>query len=552
MSEHVRIIFLGGISEIGKNMMLFETPNDIIAVDMGLGFPSEDQLGVDLLLPDIEYLKERKDKLRGIFITHGHEDHIGGLPWLWDQVPAPIYATKLTAGLIKEKLKEKRLADKVEISIVDADGREKYEVGDFTVEPFRVTHSIPDCVGYGVTTPQGLVVVTGDFKLDPTPADGNPTDIALLEDFRERGVQVLISDTTNAEREGSTKSESVVAETLKEIFAQAPGRIILATFASSIARIQQVIDEAAETGRRVAPMGRSLENNVRVAMELGYLTDDDNVLVAGKNADGVPADQLVYVVTGSQGEPMAVLSRIAYGEHNRITVGEGDTVVISASPIPGNETAVYRVIDLLFEAGAEVIYPGLGEVHVSGHARRDELREMIRLTKPAHVVPTHGEPRMLHLYADLAVEEGIPRDNVHIVGLGDVLTLDSGALRVTEQLDVKSLLVEGMTIGRGNEVVLRDRQSMAEDGLVTVGAGIDWNQRRIAAGPKVTTRGFNVIDVDTAIEQGLVDAVRSALDLALERGDDQKIVQAIRDAAQKYVYGKTKRRPVVEPIILDM
>ena len=547
----VRVIFLGGVGEIGKNLMLFETDQDIIVVDFGLGFPEIDQPGIDLILPDVGYLKGRKDKVRGIYITHGHEDHIGALGWLWEDVGAPIYATKLTAGLILSKMQERKPADKVEMHIFDPDEHPKLEAGDFTIEPFRVTHSIPDSCGFAITSPQGVIIVTGDFKLDPTPEDGKPTDKDTIRKYGDAGVRLLISDTTNAEREGHTLSEVEVNDTLTELFAHAPGRIILATFASSISRFQQVIDQAARTGRRVVPLGRSLENYVRVAREIKYLKDDKETILHAKRADGVPDSKLVYLVTGSQGEPMAVLSRIARNDHPRLSAKEGDTFVISASPIPGNETSIYRVIDHLFEAGAEVVYPALARVHVSGHAFRDELREMIQMVRPEHVLPTHGEPRMLALYGDMAVEEGIPRNNVHRVQIGDVTTISAQGIHISGQIDVGTVIVEGDSVGMVYDAALRDRSAMSNDGVVSVAVGIDWNRKRVVSGPKVGTRGFAVVENDPDLERGIEDAVAEALERALVGGDTQGLHRAIRESASRFIHQRSRRRPVILPLILD-
>jgi ribonuclease J len=551
VNESVRVIFLGGVAEVGKNLLVLETPDDIIVVDVGLGFPEEDQPGIDLLLPDIGYLRGRRDKIRGIFITHRHEDHIGGLPWLWEDIPVPIHATKLTAGLIMSKMREKRLAERIEMDIFDPETRPRIVAGDFVVEPFRVTHSIPDAVGFGITTPAGLIVITGDFKFDPTPIDNLPTDIDLLRSFGERGVRLLISDCVNVEREGRTPSERVVGETYQEIFAAAPGRVIVATFASLIARIQQIIDVAGAHGRKVATLGRSLENNVRVARELGYLHDPDDILITSRQADQLPDNEVVYIVTGSQGEPMAVLSRIANRDHHKITVGEGDTVVVSATPIPGNETSVFRIIDQLFRSGAEVIYSNRARVHVSGHAGRDELQEMIGLVQPEFVIPTHGEHRHLALYADLAVESGIPRRNITMVELGDVVTLDDEGIGISEQIDVGTVYVEGSVIGQGDDKVLRDRQSMSEDGLVTIAVAIDWERGDVAIGPKVASRGFSVFSADPGLEQGVADAVASALNEHTANGSRSGADRIIREAANRYIFGKTRRRPVIMPVILD-
>ena len=552
MNESVRVIFLGGIAEVGKNLLVLESERDIIVVDCGLGFPEEDQPGVDLVLPDIRYLKGKKDKIRGFFITHGHEDHIGALPWLWEEIPAPIHATRLTAGLISVKMREKRLMDRLQMEVFDPDARPSISAGEFAVEPFRVTHSIPDAVGFGITTPAGVIDVTGDFKFDPTPIDNRPTDVELLAEFGDRGVRLLISDCVNVERDGVTPSERVVGETYQEVFAQAPGRIIIATFASLIARIQQVIDTASQHGRKVAALGRSLENNVRVAVELGYLHDPDNVMVASKVAENLRDDEIVYIVTGSQGEPMAVLSRIANRDHPKITVGEGDTVVVSATPIPGNETSVFRIIDQLFRSGAEVIYTARARVHVSGHAGREELRRMIELTRPEFVIPTHGEHRHLALYADLAVESGIPRKNITMVDRGDVVELDDQGIDIAEQLDVSSVLVQGSSFGHLDDVVLQDRQTMSQDGLVMIAVGIDSLNGSVVSGPKIATRGFTVMQSADDLAQGVADAVRSALNARPFGSDSRATNRVVREAASRYVYAQTKRRPMILPLILDI
>ncbi len=556
MSEaSVRLIFLGGIAEVGKNLFLLETDDDIIIVDCGLGFPEEDQLGIDLVLPDISYLRERRDKIRAIFITHGHEDHIGGLAYLWPDLGAPIYATRLTVGLIQVKLKEAKLLDKVIIRAFEPDERPKIRAGNFTVEPFRVCHSIPDSVGFGITTPAGLIVHTSDFKFDPTPVDGKLTDFALLEEFGDRGVKLLISDCVHVEARGSTPSERVVGETYDQVFAEAPGRIIIATFASLISRIQQVIDTAARYDRRVATLGRSLENNVRVAKELGYLQDPDNVLVPAKVAKNLDDSEIVYVVTGSQGEPMAVLSRIANRDHREIAVGEGDTVVVSATPIPGNETSVFRIINQLFRSGAEVIYSARALVHVSGHASQEELLRMIELTHPEHIIPTHGEHRHLALYTDLAVAAGFPRKNIYTVEIGDVMEIDLGGVRYLEQLDIGYVYVEGLAVGTINDSVLRDRKTLSNDGMVMIAVSVERRTGAIAAGPEIITRGFSLSRNGTDFAPGLRDAVAAML--AKHAGqqaisDWSYLNREIREVAAAHLYTMTKRRPMILPMVLEI
>lgn len=552
-SREARLIFLGGIAEVGKNLFLIETDDDIAVIDFGLGFPDETQLGVDVVLPDIAYLAQRREKVRGIYITHGHEDHIGALPYLWPEVRAPIHATRLTAGLIEAKLREVGLDRQAPVEVFDPDAHPVLAAGGISIEPFRVTHSIPDAVGFGIDTPGGLIVHTSDFKFDPTPVDGRPTDYATIEALGRRGVRLLISDTVHIEARGETPSERVIGETYDEVFAGAPGRIVVATFASLISRIQQVIDVAGRHGRRVAPLGRSLTNNVRIARELGYLTDTGGVLIEGRDAAGLPEDRLVYVVTGSQGEPMAVLSRIANRDHHEIEIHRGDTVVVSATPIPGNETSVYRIIDQLFHQGAEVIYPALARVHVSGHASRDELRRMIELVRPEHVLPTHGEHRHLALYADLAREMGIADDHIHMVGAGDVLSIREDGVELTGEVETGAIFVEGRTLGTVTAETLDERQQVAYEGLVTVAVAIDRETGEVIAGPTISAVGM-VVRLDDGLRDEMLVALRESIESMLARGQDERsrMERRIEHIVASYIYRGHRRRPRIQPLVLDV
>ncbi|MDP9363016.1 MAG: ribonuclease J [Chloroflexota bacterium] len=537
-------------------MLLLEHDEDIVVVDCGVAFPEAEQPGIDLILPDITYLRERRDKIRGIFVTHGHEDHIGALPYLLpDLLPTPIFATKLTLGLISVKLEEAGLLARADLREFDPDERPVLDAGAFSVEPFRVCHSIPDAVGFGIETPSGLVVLTGDFKFDETPIDGRLTDYAKLAEFRERGVRLLVSDCVHVETPGWTPSERVVGETYDRVFAAVEGRIFIATFASLIARVQQVIDTAARHGRSVATLGRSLEKNVRMALELGYLADPNGVLVSARDAAHFPDERIVYVVTGSQGEPMAALSRIASGDHREVSVGAGDTVVVSATPIPGNETAVYRVINQLFRAGAEVIYGARDLVHVSGHASRDELRRMIELTAPRAVLPTHGEHRHLALYADLAIEAGIPSDRITFVEIGDVAEITSERVTVTERVESGYVYVDGVTVGAVGDVVVRDRRALARDGILMVVVSVDRETGQIVAGPEIVTRGFVHAKESRALLEGAKAHLRETLASYTDGNQTEDwgyLSRQLRDATATYLFRETRRRPMILPTVMEV
>ena len=535
-------------------MFLLEYEEDIIVVDCGLGFPEEDQLGIDLVLPDVGYLRKRRERIRGLFLTHGHEDHIGAIGYHYGDLKCPIYGTKLTLGLVKAKLDEAGLLGQADLREMDPDAVTPIVAGAFTIDPFRVCHSIPDAVGLGITTPAGLIVHTADFKFDPTPIDGKPTDFVKLEAFRQRGVRLLISDCVHVETPGETPSEAVVGETYDEVFAAAPGRVFIATFASLIARIQQVIDVAARHGRRVATLGRSLSKNVEVALELGYLTDPKRVLVEPLEATFLPDEQVVYVVTGSQGEPMSVLSRIANGDHKDIQVGEGDTVIVSATPIPGNETAVYKIIDLLFKAGADVIYGRRARGHVSGHASAGELSRMVALTGPRDIVPFHGEHRHMALYRDLVAGEGVGPERVHFPEIGRVIEITDEAITEGNRIESGYVYVDGGTVGAVKDAVIRDRRSLARDGMLMVIVVVDRVTGQILAGPEIATRGFVVQKESAALLDGLCDYLRQEIgDGSHYAGEEwSHLNRQIREVAASYLHRETRRRPMVLPMVMEI
>ena len=551
--RRLRIIPLGGMNEVGKNMIVYEYGDERIIVDVGVGFPEEEMFGVDLVIPDVSYLAGKTHTIRGIFITHGHEDHIGSLPYLLEELGyPPIYGTPLTLGLISVKLRERRLLERTTLITLGPDDR--IEAGPFVIEPFRVCHSIPDAVGFGITTPAGLVVHTGDFKFDQTPVDGKPTDFGKIAAFGNRGVLALVSDCVHVETPGFTPSERVIEAAFEQIFAQAEGRILVATFASLIARIQQVVDVAERFGRVVCPIGRSMENNVEMALSMGYLDDPHRVLVDIRKAQELADDRVVYVITGSQGEPMAALSRIAGGDHRQLRIAPGDTVILSATPIPGNETSVGRIINNLFQQGADVIYSALTTVHVSGHASREELKLMLNLTRPKYVMPLHGEQRHLVLYKRLALEMGWEDDAIVLAKNGSVVEFAPDFAGITETVHAGFHFLDGIGTEEIGEVVIRDRQMIARDGILLVVVSVDKETGKLVSGPDIVSRGFVSQRRSTDLIEGAKERVRDSL-VAMNGNAPKEwafLTRKIKDVAGSYLFEQTRRRPMVLPMVMEV
>ncbi|MBM3154573.1 MAG: ribonuclease J [Chloroflexi bacterium] len=545
MGKHkLRIIPLGGLGEIGKNMMAIEYGNDIVVVDAGLMFPEEDMHGVDLVVPDISYLQERREKLRGIILTHGHEDHIGALPYVLPQLGTPLYGTKLTQGLVTVKLKEHRYSDKATFKTIQTG--QKYQLGNFTIEPFSVCHSIPDSIGYIIHTPIGVVVHSGDFKVDYTPVDSKPTDLTRLAQLGTQGVLLLLADSTYAELPGYTPSESVVGETLDHIIANAPGRVIIATFSSLISRIQQVINAAAKHDRHVFIIGRSMKNTTKMAAELGYLNIPTGVVRQSDELHRFPHDKIVLLTTGSQGEPTSALVRIANHDNSQVRITRGDTVVMSATPVPGNETLVHRTVDTLFRQGAQVIYEKLAQVHVHGHGSQEELKLLLNLVKPKFFIPIHGEYRHLSLHAKLAKSLGMPESNIFVIENGSILELDRNKARVTDKVPAGNVYVDGLVMGDLAKVVLRDRKMLSRDGIVVVIVAIDKKRGKVIGRPDIVSRGFvDTIEGETILEQGR-DLVATTLDRSGGRPLEWSFINTkVKDTLGKFFYEQTKRRPMI-------
>ncbi|KAB2954656.1 ribonuclease J [Heliorestis acidaminivorans] len=547
----VSFIPLGGVGEVGKNMSVIEYGDDIIVIDAGVKFPGEELLGIDLVIPDISYLVQRVDKIRGIFLTHGHEDHIGALPFVLKQIQVPVYGTKLTLGLVKNKLTEHGLIREAQLHEITAD--DVVNAGPFQVEFFRVNHSIPDGIGIAIRTPVGLIVHSGDFKLDQTPVDDKVLEFNKLARYGDEGVMLFICDSTNVERQGYTPSERTVGDTFRAVFAKTDSRIIIATFASNVHRIQQVINTAAEFNRKVAVVGRSMVTVVDVSQQLGYLSIPKGMLIELEEVDKLPDHQVTIITTGSQGEPMAALTRMATNNHRQIAIRQGDTVVISATPIPGNEKLVSRTIDNLFRIGADVVYKEVANVHVSGHAAQQEIKLMLNFLRPRYVIPFHGEYRHQATFAKLAQTMGIPDERCIRCNIGERVELNMENAMITGTVDSGSIMVDGIGVGDVGNIVLRDRHHLAHDGVVIAVVTINKEDGTILAGPDLVSRGFVFVREAGDLLGEAKSRVRDALNQKTGKTTEWSILKnLIRDTLNEYFYQKTKRRPIVLPIIMEI
>ncbi|MCD7728162.1 MAG: ribonuclease J [Ruminococcus sp.] len=552
-STPVKIIPLGGLNEIGKNMTVIECSNDIFIIDCGLEFPDSEMLGVDLVLPDYTYLEKNVEKIRGIVLTHGHEDHIGGLPYFLNKINVPVYGTRLTIGLVEGKLKEAGLLGSVQLSVVKPGDTIKF--GCMAVELIRVNHSIPDAVGLAIFTPAGILIHTGDFKVDFTPIEGGAIDLARFVELGNRGVLALMSDSTNSERPGFTMSERKVGESFSRLFQRADGkRIIIATFASNIHRVQQIIDRAIKDGRKVAVSGRSMVNVMQKGRELGYLKCPDSILIDIEEINRYSPEELVIITTGSQGEPMSALTRMARNEHRQVTITPQDFIIISATPIPGNEKGVTNVVNSLMRLGAEVIYESMYDVHVSGHACQEEQKMLLSLVKPKYFIPVHGEYKHLSRHAQTAHSTGIDYKNIIMADLGSVIETDGVDMKITGTVPAGKVLVDGLGVGDVGVIVLRDRKHLAEDGLIIAVAAIDSKNRTIVSGPDIVSRGFVYVREAEELLDGakdlLYDCLKGFLDNSVYEWSTMK--NKMKESLSGYIYQKTKRSPMILPIIMEV
>ncbi|MFF2482592.1 ribonuclease J [Paenibacillus sp. NPDC058071] len=553
-ADQLLVFALGGVGEIGKNMYVIQYANDIVIVDAGLKFPEEDMPGIDIVIPDITYLLDNRDKVRGILVTHGHEDHIGGLPYVLKQLNVPVYGTKLTLGLIEGKLKEAGLLGETTRVLINADS--EIQLGAITATFFKTNHSIPDSVGVCLETPEGLIVHTGDFKFDHTPVNGQYADLQRMAAIGKRGVLALLSDSTNAERPGYTPSEKQVGEELEDLFLAASQRVVVATFASNVHRVQQVIDAATASNRKVVVVGRSMVNVVGIATELGYLQVPEDTMIEPEEVNKWSADRIVILCTGSQGEPMSALTRMARSMHRKFDILPGDTVIIAATPIPGNERYVGRTVDELFRLGAHVVYgPGsVSGVHVSGHGSQEELKLMLHLIKPDYFIPIHGEYRMLRQHADLAVSVGIDKSHIFVLDNGDTVEFQNGAARKGSKVQAGNVLIDGLGVGDVGNIVLRDRKLLSQDGILVVVVTLSKQDGSIISGPDVISRGF----VYVREAEGLLEEANKLVTNTLNRLMNDKVNEwaslktSVKEALGRFLYEQTRRRPMILPIIMEV
>ena len=551
--SNIKIIPLGGLHEIGKNITVFEYENEIIVVDCGISFPEDDMLGVDLVIPDISYLVKNQEKIKGMIITHGHEDHIGGIPYFLKQINVPIYATRLSAGLINNKLEEHKLLRSTEMHIITQG--ETIKLGNnFKVEFIRSSHSIPDSVMLAITTPSGTILHTGDFKVDYTPIDGQLMNLGRIAELGQQGILALMSDSTNAERKGFTMSESSVGDVLDKLFLNCTKRIVVATFASNVHRIQQIVNSAIKYGRKIAVCGRSMINIITTSMELGYIKCPENIFIDIDMIGSYTDEQLVIITTGSQGEPMSALTRMAAGDHRKVKITPNDLIIISATPIPGNEKYVSKVIDDLMQLGAEVVYSALADVHVSGHACQEEQKLIMALAKPKYFIPVHGEYRQLRAHSETAQLMGIDKENIFMLTNGRVLEINEYEAKFTGAVTSGRILVDGLGVGDVGNIVLRDRQHLAQDGLIIIVLTMDSNTGEVVAGPDVISRGFVYVRESENLMDDVKSVVRHEISKCEERGirDWSTIKSTVKENLRDYIFIKTKRNPMIIPIIMEV
>ena len=549
--DKVRIIPLGGVDEIGKNITVVEYGEDILVVDCGSVFPKEDMLGIDLVIPDVSYLIANKDRIRAYIFTHGHEDHTGATPYVLDRAPAPVYGSRLTLALVENKLREHGIRN---IKFNPVQPRQIVHIGPFTVQFIKVNHSISGAYAVAITTGAGTIIFTGDFKIDFTPTDGEPTDLNTFAAYGDRGVLALLSDSTNVERSGYTMSERKIAQTFDYHISTAGGRVIIAMFSSNINRVQQVANCAAQYGRKICFVGRSMINVSSVAMELGELNIPRDNLISIDDINRYRDDQVLVITTGSQGEPMSGLTRMAFAEHRKLQIKPSDKIIISATPIPGNEVYVSRVVNQLYRCGAEVIYSALADVHVSGHACQEELKIIYTLVKPRYFIPVHGEYRMLWQHAELVESMGMPRQNIVLPEMGQVLELSEDSIAIAGVVPNGTVLVDGLGIGDVGNVVLRDRKHLLQDGLIIVAMAYDRTNGVLVSGPEVISRGFVYVRENEDLIDGIRDAVRNLIESYenIEGGDWPSIKNRIKDELRRYIYEKIKRNPMILPVIVDL